>query len=67
MNQVEKNKAELFEMMEQSAHEPLSLHSIRNMDTMWGAYKVLCLVHEKEHSEEHAEPVKAHPKVPQTP
>lgn len=43
MSQIEKNKAELFETIAQLAHEPLSLHSMRNLDTLCGVYNALCL------------------------
>lgn len=66
MDQIEKNKAELHEMIERIAHEPLSQHSICNLDTLCGAYKALCLVGGEEHTEEQAEPVKTHSKAPQT-
>lgn len=49
MNQVDKNKAEIFEAIERLAHEPLSLHSMRNLDTLCGAYNALCLVSGEEH------------------
>ena len=69
MNQLEKNKAELFEAMEQLAHQPLTRDSICNLDTLRGAYKALCLVEREEHPEEHGhheEPVRTHQRAPQT-
>ena len=66
MSQIEKNKTELHEKIEQLAHGPLSLCSIRNLDTLWGAYKALCLVSREEHTEGHEEPVETHPKGTQT-
>lgn len=49
MSQVERNKAELFGGMEQLAHEPMSVHNIRSLDTLMGAYKVLCPVSGAKH------------------
>ena len=69
MNQLEKNKAELFEMMEQLAHEELSPDSIRDLALLRGAHKALCLVEREEHHEgheHHEEPVRTHPRAPQT-
>lgn len=69
MSQIEENKAKLFEMMERLAHEPLTLENIRNLNTLRGAYKALCLVsgeEHHEHNEEHEEHVKEHPKAPAT-
>ena len=69
MNQLEKNKAELFEMMELLAHEELSWDDICNLATLRGAYKALCLVGREEHTEEHGhheEPVRTHQRTPQT-
>ena len=66
MEQIEKNKAELFEMMERLAHDPLSLHSVRNLSTLYDAYNALCLVSGEEHAEGHVEPAKTHQKAPQT-
>ncbi|MBD5098277.1 MAG: hypothetical protein HDT35_01790 [Clostridiales bacterium] len=69
MNQLEKNKEELFEMMEQLAHEELSPDSIRDLATLRGAYKALCLASRETHTEgheHHEEPVRAHQRTPQT-
>lgn len=66
MKQIEENKEELLEIMEHLAHEELSPDSIRDLAMLRGAYKALCLVGREEHHEEHAEPVKTHPRAPQT-
>lgn len=49
MKQIEENKEELLEMIEQLAHEELSPDIIRNLDTLWGAYSAVCLVHREKH------------------
>ena len=69
MNQLEKNKEELLEMMEHLAHDELSWDDICNLATLRGAHKALCLVSREEHPEEHGhheEPVRTHQRAPQT-
>lgn len=66
MSQIEKNKAELFEMMEQISHEPLSMRNIGNLHELMGAYNAMCLVYEKEHTEDHAGHARTSQKAPQT-
>ena len=51
MNQLEKNKEELLEMMEHLAHDELSWDDICNLATLRDAYKALCLAGGEEHTE----------------
>ena len=44
MSQIEKNKAELLNMIEQEACVSLSADSIRNLSTLYDAYKAVCMV-----------------------
>lgn len=53
--QVKHNKHELLEMIEREGIQPLTMESIRNLDTLGGAYNALCLLHPDEAEEEHGE------------
>ncbi len=55
MMQVKHNKHELLEMIEQEGSQPLTPESIRNLDTLGGAYYALCRIHPDEAEEEHWE------------
>lgn len=55
MMQVKHNKHELLEMIEQEGSQPLTMESIRNLDTLGGAYNALCLLHQDKNEEEHRE------------
>lgn len=47
MQQVKENKEDLFEMMARVASEPITPCTLRNLNTMWGAYSAMCLVGEE--------------------
>lgn len=51
MNQIEENKKDLWETMEQLGSEPLNLERARNLGVLMDAYKALCLISGEEHAE----------------
>ena len=53
--QVKHNKHKLLEMIEQEGSQPLTMESIRNLNTLGGAYNALCWLHPDEFEEGHWE------------
>lgn len=52
MNQIEENKKDLWETMEALGSEQLNLERARNLGVLMDAYKALCLIGSKEHTED---------------
>ncbi|MBD5099517.1 MAG: hypothetical protein HDT35_08260 [Clostridiales bacterium] len=63
MKQIETNKRELLEMMEELGGAPLSNDSICDLSMLMGAYKALCVVTRKELEEDSEEAAQAHTSV----
>jgi hypothetical protein len=55
MRQIEKNKHELWEMMEQRSMAPLTTDSVSDLAVLMGAYNAVCMVCDAHKNAEPAE------------